>query len=200
MSSEDRRAQILATACRLFAEKGYRGVTTRELAAELGVTEPVLYEHFNTKSDLYRAIIESKARGGVEVLTGIRDRFHQNPDDLGFFQALAESILFWYSGDPDFIRLLLFSNLENHELKNLFHERTEDCFQIVCGYISRRQVDGTIRRDLNPAVAARGFFGMVAHYCLTAVIFQVSPIPKPPVEVIQEMVRIFVTGMSNQEQ
>ena len=65
MSSEERRAAIVHAACRLFAERGFRGTTTRELAAAVGVTEPVLYEHFRTKRDLYSAIIGEKAKAGI---------------------------------------------------------------------------------------------------------------------------------------
>ncbi len=64
MKSEERRAAIVRSAIHLFAEKGFRGTTTRELAAAAGITEPVLYQHFRAKSDLYSAIIEAKAGGG----------------------------------------------------------------------------------------------------------------------------------------
>src|SRR5687768_667950 len=111
MSSEERKACIVDAACRLFSEKGFRGVTTRELAGAVGVTEPVLYEHFRTKSDLYRAIIEAKAGAGIEILTRINDRLGDTNDDRAFFGALAESILDWYTEDPTVIRLLLYSNL-----------------------------------------------------------------------------------------
>src|SRR5918997_6050398 len=89
MSSEERKASIVQAACRLFSEKGFRGVTTRELAAAVGVTEPVLYEHFRTKRDLYSAIIEGKAREGVEVVSSLRDKFAESPDDQAFFVNLA---------------------------------------------------------------------------------------------------------------
>ena len=73
MSSEERRAAIVHAACRLFAERGFRGTTTRELAAAVGVTEPVLYEHFRTKRDLYSAIIGEKAKAGITALAALRD-------------------------------------------------------------------------------------------------------------------------------
>jgi AcrR family transcriptional regulator len=38
-------------AIHLFAEKGFRGATTRGLAAALGVSGPVLYQHFKNKRD-----------------------------------------------------------------------------------------------------------------------------------------------------
>lgn len=199
MSSEDRRAVILDTACKLFAEKGFRGTTTRELAAAAGVTEPVLYEHFRTKGDLYSAIIENMARGGIEILSGLSARFHDSQNDRAFFYALAEAIIDWYAADEAFIRLLLYSNLEKHELKNLFHERSNECFFIVSGYIARRQAAGRFRAEMDPAVAARGFFGMVAHYAMTAVVFKVHPLAYEPKDAVRRMVDIFVSGMCAQD-
>jgi hypothetical protein len=64
----------------------------------------------------------------------------------------------------------------------------------VNAYVARRIAEGRIR-DVDPAVAARAFFGMVAHYALTAVIFNVSPIPRPAGEVIGEMVDLFLRGL-----
>ncbi|MBC7925064.1 MAG: TetR/AcrR family transcriptional regulator [Bryobacteraceae bacterium] len=200
MSGEERRAAILEASCKLFAEKGFRGTTTRELAAAVGVTEPVLYEHFRTKSELYSAIIEAKAKGGVEALTGLEHRFHQANDDPGFFHALADSIVDWYSDDKDFIRLLLYSSLEGHELKDLFHERSCECFHIVSNYIARRQSEGALRSEMDSRVAARGFFGIVAHYALTAIVFEATPLPFKPKIAIRQMVDIFVSGMCIQEE
>jgi AcrR family transcriptional regulator len=198
MSSEERKACIVQAACKLFSEKGFRGVTTRELASAVGVTEPVLYEHFKTKRDLYSAIIEGKAQEGVEVVGRIRDKFAESPDDYAFFVNLADSILDWYIRDPAFIRLLLFSNLEGDELKDLFHERSRECMEIVSSYITKRIQDGAMR-EVDPFVAARAFFGMVAHYAMTAVIFGVTPIHRPTGEVVHEMVSILIGGLCKQE-
>lgn len=195
MSSEDRRASIVDAACRLFSDKGFRGVTTRELAAAVGVTEPVLYEHFRTKRELYSALIESKAGEGFEALQRIHDKYEAAADDLGFFQSLADSILEWYGQDPAFVRLLLFSSLEGHELKDLFHERSCKCFGIVSGYIERRIAEGAMR-PMDPMIAARAFFGMVAHYALTAVVFGVLPLAQPPEVVVREMAGLFLGGLS----
>jgi AcrR family transcriptional regulator len=43
LSKDQRRQAIVEAAAALFAERGFRGVTTRELAKAVGVTEPVLY-------------------------------------------------------------------------------------------------------------------------------------------------------------
>lgn len=53
-----RREQLLDTAAKLFATLGYSGATTSQIAKEAGVTEPIIYRHFDSKRDLFIALIE----------------------------------------------------------------------------------------------------------------------------------------------
>jgi AcrR family transcriptional regulator len=198
LTSEERRASIVEAACRMFSTKGFRGTTTRELAAEVGVTEPVLYEHFRTKSDLYAAIIESKSCEGMEALAARLRAYAELGDDRGYFTQLGKMILNWYTEDPSFVRLLLFSNLENHELKDLFHQRTEPFFRQIVAYIESRMARNAMRK-MDPAIAARAFFGMVAHYALTGLLFGCWPIPESREEIVRQMVDVFLNGMAKQE-
>ncbi|WP_298308123.1 TetR/AcrR family transcriptional regulator [uncultured Erythrobacter sp.] len=54
---EERRAQIIRAAAQFFAEHGFDG-STRALAAEMGVTQPLIYRHFKTKEDLIEAVFK----------------------------------------------------------------------------------------------------------------------------------------------
>jgi AcrR family transcriptional regulator len=67
LPAEERRAALLETACRLFSEGSYRGTTTADIAREAGVTEPVLYRHFESKRDLYLACLDSAWAGAREM-------------------------------------------------------------------------------------------------------------------------------------
>lgn len=58
MSAATRRASIEAAATDLFAERGYRGASIDEIARRSGVTPPVLYDHFASKQDLYKQLLE----------------------------------------------------------------------------------------------------------------------------------------------
>ncbi|HVS40330.1 MAG TPA: helix-turn-helix domain-containing protein [Gemmataceae bacterium] len=56
LSSEERRAAIIKAVRRVFAEKGFDGTTTRELADAAGVSEALLFKHFPTKEALFSAM------------------------------------------------------------------------------------------------------------------------------------------------
>jgi TetR/AcrR family transcriptional regulator len=59
LPAAERRDAIIATATRVFAERGFQWATTAEIAAEAGVSEPILYRHFMSKAELFLACLES---------------------------------------------------------------------------------------------------------------------------------------------
>jgi AcrR family transcriptional regulator len=62
----DIRDRILAAATRVYAETGFRGATTRRIAAEAGVNEITLFRHFGSKAALIGEAVVAE-RGGVVV-------------------------------------------------------------------------------------------------------------------------------------
>src|ERR1700709_527038 len=56
MSCEERRAAIIKAVRRVFAEKGFDGTTTRELADASGISEGLLFKHFPNKAALFTAM------------------------------------------------------------------------------------------------------------------------------------------------
>ncbi|HTF61941.1 MAG TPA: TetR/AcrR family transcriptional regulator [Edaphobacter sp.] len=200
LSSEERKASIVEAAIRLFGEKGFRGTTTREIAAAVGVSEPILYEHFKTKGDLYAAIIDYSSCKGVELLAALAARYQDVDDDEGFFTELGQLVLKWYTHDASFVRLLLFSNLEGHELKDLFFERQSlRVLDIVSGYIERRIRQGAMRK-VDPALSARVFLGMVSNYAQYGILFRCGALSESNEEILRGMVGIFLNGTRIQGQ
>jgi AcrR family transcriptional regulator len=195
MSAQDRRTAIVSTALALFAEHGFRGTTTRQIAAAVGVTEPVLYEHFATKGDLYHAIIDAKSQVGIEYLRESLSPFIEREDDRGFFRKLGHIIVEFYDKDPAYIRLLMFSALEGHELADLYYQRqTKIYLEFVLGYIQRRIKSGAFRKT-NAEIVARAFAGMVGNYAQARVLFPNCVMDVDPRKVVDGMVAIFLEGL-----
>lgn len=63
MSAEARRQAIVEAVRDVFAEKGFDGTTTRELARAAGVSEALLYKHFPSKESLFAAMLDACAKG-----------------------------------------------------------------------------------------------------------------------------------------
>jgi AcrR family transcriptional regulator len=62
LPASKRREQLLDCAAELFAKFGYARATTAQLAKAAGVTEPIIYRHFDSKRDLFVALIERTGR------------------------------------------------------------------------------------------------------------------------------------------
>ena len=58
LSATARREQILDVALQVFASAGFHGASMNDIAEAVGVTKPVLYQHFDSKRDLYQALID----------------------------------------------------------------------------------------------------------------------------------------------
>jgi len=67
----NKKQDIIQAAARLFATKGFEGTTTRQIASEVGVTEPLIFHHFKGKEGLFSHILEasfSEYFGRLEAL------------------------------------------------------------------------------------------------------------------------------------
>jgi len=67
LPAAQRREQLLDVAQTLFAQQGYAGATTSQIARAAGVTEPIIYRHFKSKRDLFVALIERTGRRTLEL-------------------------------------------------------------------------------------------------------------------------------------
>ncbi|CAN5809904.1 TetR/AcrR family transcriptional regulator [soil metagenome] len=90
-----RREQILAVALAVFSVDGYHNTSMNEVAEAAGVTKPVLYQHFDSKRELYRALLDEV---GERLLAAITEATATVTDGksrteagfLGYFRWVAE--------------------------------------------------------------------------------------------------------------
>lgn len=167
MAGDERRSQILQIAVQLFSQRGFRGTTTREIATAAGVSEAMVFRHFATKYDLYAALLDYKACNSE--FSSPRERlkeFIAANDDYGVFYNLGIGALKNHSEDQEFMRLLMFSALEGHELAEMFFERfIVDIYDFLGSYIEKRQREGVFRQT-EPRLFVRAFIGMLIHHSL----------------------------------
>jgi AcrR family transcriptional regulator len=91
----ERREQILAAATAAFARGGYAATSLEDIATEAGVTRVILYRHFESKADLYRAVLD-RAKQRLDEATGAPE----------FTDASIDALLGVAAEDPAAFRLL----------------------------------------------------------------------------------------------
>ena len=85
------RGHILGVARGLFMTRGFRAVSTRDIAVAAGLTQPALYHHFGSKEDLYIAVLEDELRQLAKALRSAASRELPGIDRLrAVVMAIAE--------------------------------------------------------------------------------------------------------------
>lgn len=172
MAGDERRQQICQVAMHLFSEKGFRGTTTKEIANAAGVSEAMVFKHFANKDELYAAILDNKAcsqkfrRPFAEIEEEI-----ERKDDFGVFYKMALNALNHHEQDENFMRLMLHSALEGHQLAQTFFEGfIVQVYDFLGTYIRQRQADGAFR-EVDPRVVIRSFTGMFVNHSLSNILW-----------------------------
>src|SRR5690242_6970944 len=71
--ADEVRTRILSAAEDVFAERGYRAATTREIAERAGMGKRMLFYYFENKEAVYRSVLERIVGGLVDIYERTRD-------------------------------------------------------------------------------------------------------------------------------
>lgn len=97
----DRRQALLAAAARLFAERGFAGVSMEDLGAAAGVSGPAVYRHFSNKQAVLAALLIGVSEG---LLSGGRACVADASDPRSALTALVSFHVDFALSQPDVIR------------------------------------------------------------------------------------------------
>lgn len=198
MSHEERRQQIIAVATELFASKGFRGATTRSIAEAAGVSEAIIFRHFATKEDLYDAIITSSLEKRNENWNRdalIADSKGEELD--GLLLRIGRAIVERHRKDPTFIRLMMYSSLEDHKFRQRFFETQRSPFIKIIRQRITEGVDSGNLTPIDPGLTARSFHRTLLQYCISNFVSSHTP-PDPGKDeaFLQNLVKVYVGGIN----
>lgn len=98
-----RREQILEVALDVFAAAGFHGASMNDVADAAGVTKPVLYQHFDSKRELYQALLEEV---GNRLLVAIAKATAEATNGKSTTALGFRAYFRWVSDDHDAFKLL----------------------------------------------------------------------------------------------
>jgi AcrR family transcriptional regulator len=153
-----RREQIIEAATRVFAEKGFRRATTREVAREAGISEGTIYNYFEDKDDLLMAILHrlnETERRAEDFEEGTATDFREFLEEY----LRRRMSLIWEN--QEVFRVVLSEMLVNAELRDLYLRRViEPTMRMAEENFRSRMEQGEVRRTDAP-LAMRSVAGAV---------------------------------------
>lgn len=193
-TAEDRKAQIIREAGRLFSGEGYESVTIRQLADACGVTEPAIYRHFPSKEAIYSAVLESL--GSRLDSTQLFQELETETDVEVLLYRLATHISTFFVQHEDIHRLVLYSTLRGHgRSKQLFDSIRGSYVRFLTLQLNRLYDNGLIVQR-NNEITARCFIGMVFDCALSVTVWRgMLGHTYSPEDVIANNIPIYARGL-----
>ncbi|HET7570483.1 MAG TPA: TetR/AcrR family transcriptional regulator [Gammaproteobacteria bacterium] len=144
---------ILSAACELFARHGYDAVSMSMIAAYAGVSKANVYHHFNSKEDLYFAVLRNACseNGGSwnRILT-------ESGSVIDRLRRFARQHLHDICANPVQVRLIMREVAEHseHRGRKLAEEVFGTDFSEIVALFEEGRARGELRDDIDPAFAA----------------------------------------------
>jgi TetR/AcrR family transcriptional regulator len=154
LPAEERKAAVLDCACGIFQTGSYRGTTTAEIARQAGVTEPVLYRHFESKRALYLAVLEES----WSRLRALWDAAVDDEPDPRFWVA-AMGRAYFAAQDPKVMCAELWMQAlveasDDTEIRKFLRKQMREVHGYVSDVIRRSQAAGGIFPERDPSAEA----------------------------------------------
>jgi AcrR family transcriptional regulator len=157
------KAKIFQAAARLFAEKGYNGVSMREISESTGLSKPTIYYYFGSKEGIYTSLVEVGLHHNLEQFQQIIDM------NIPVKQKIIEIVKIRFrqvQEYPEFAKffLLIFMSIENLPFLKKFIEEAASRRQSLANLIQQGIFQGEFGKSANPKLAADILIGTLMHF------------------------------------
>jgi AcrR family transcriptional regulator len=146
----DSRERILHAAIDLFAQKGFDGSTTREIASRAGVNHGLIPYYFGAKEKLWRAAVD---RAFGQLGTGLRAVLDDPGigDDRERAGLMIRNYVRFVAEHPEFVRLMHEEGKRRGpRMRWLVDRHVRPLYEAVSGLMSRAQSRGALPADIDP--------------------------------------------------
>src|SRR5215469_15137381 len=166
--SLDTRDRVLQVALNLFAERGYRGTSLRDIAKRIGIKAPSLLHHFPSKQQLYLAVLD-------RIFNGMEDAAHRVMAAAGgpreqIKQALSNAIDF-IAREPDAMKLLWKEFADESGVgRTVMKRRLPPLNALAVNFLFQAQRDGSFRTEMDPFNFLQTLNSIITGYYSTATV------------------------------
>src|ERR1700688_4036296 len=195
LSPNDRRKEFVAKATEFFSEQGF-GAGTRDLARQLGVTQPLLYRYFPSKDDLikevYRTVYLEPLDTGWEKL--LADRSRPIRERLREFYNAYTNVIF----TRKWLRIYLYSGLKGLDINRWYVGVVRD--KILTRIIREGRHEAGLPVQSKPPPSelemAVVFHSGIFYYGVRKYIYE-SPVLEDKEQMISDALDVFLSGFEH---
>lgn len=162
----DTRDRLLQVAQTLFAERGFRGTSLRDISARIGIKAPSLLHHFNSKEQIYLAVLDrifNQLEDSVGQLLRGRESYHKR-----MRSAIVSSIDF-IAHRPEYARIIWNALVdEKGSGRQLIKRRLPPLYAMGQNFIFHGQREGAFRSEVDPFHLMLSLSSLILGYFATA--------------------------------
>jgi AcrR family transcriptional regulator len=152
------KKQILQAALRLFANRGYEGTKTKDLAAAAKVSEGTIFRYFADKKAI---LMELATQGWIEILTDLLTELSQ----MGSYKAVTQVMgrrMLRLRENSDLLRVCFIEAQHHPDLRDRIQEEVIAKMTDVAEAFFQTAMEKGVYRPMNPKIVAQVFLGMFA--------------------------------------
>ncbi len=159
----DRQTEIMEAALGIINTLGIQGLTIKNISKKVGISEPAIYRHFESKTDILIGIL-SNFKDMADMLSEIMKNYEATaPEKINF---LFSRMLELFTETPSMVSVIFSEEIFKNEevLKAKIIEIVNLHSQTIEGIISKGQQENNIRTDIdakNLALIAMGSFRLM---------------------------------------
>lgn len=152
-----REREILRTAAQIIHERGYANLNMDDVAEEVGISKPTIYQHFKSKDEMVVSTMLASVEESEAVLENLRD---QAPMEqiTGMMRHMLRT---FYDEEQVPAIMLMEPSLHTMESYQRAMERVYKVGEKMSTIIKQGQDQGQIKADLPPRVIMYGFFSLL---------------------------------------
>ncbi|CAK7048408.1 MAG: HTH-type transcriptional regulator BetI [Kerstersia gyiorum] len=156
----DARDRIVAAALTVFAKHGFDGATTREIAAEAGVSAALIHHHFKDKESLWNLVGQRISDEFIEALQAALA--HPQQDTGASMRQMLAAYMRYWRAHPQSLRFQLWRVLgaPRQERKS----RSQQLNQLFVPVVQAAQAAGVLRDDVPPGLLLVTMGGLVQYF------------------------------------
>jgi TetR/AcrR family transcriptional regulator len=159
------KGKIFMAAAKLFAEKGYNGVSMRELSEKTGLSKPTIYYYFGNKEGIYTALIDAGLHYGLDIFQKIAEQNIPIKEKIIQLVKVRFNQVLKY---PDFAKffLVIFTSLEKLPFLENYIEESIQRRKMLVDLITEGIKSKEFGPSADPDLAAEVFVGSLTHFIM----------------------------------